>query len=341
MKVLVVGSKSIHLSSFIKGLNTVDIFPDFLAEEPCDFEGVGKEFITSFRSMNPISVLRSNQKIKEILTESQPDLVHIHQVNRLAYFVSRACGKMGIPCVTTAWGSDVLLVPDQNRFFRFLVKQTLKRSHFITADSQQMITAMLTLEPDEEKYVWLQYGIDPVEPKEKQKIIYSNRLHKPLYRIDKIIEYFADFATKHQDWKLVIGAIGEESDRLKELTNKAGLSDRVEFVGWLEKEDNQRWYAVSSVYISIPESDGTSVSLLEAMSANCIPIVSDLEVSREWIESGKNGIIEDGTTNPLAQALMIDRAECIAINQKQVQEKAYRRSTIQTFCSLYQRLKRT
>ena len=48
------------------------------------------------------------------------------------------------------------------------------------------------------------------------------------------------------------------------------------------------------LYISIPTSDSTSVTLLEAMAAGSLPIVSDLPANREWIEDGKNGfLLED------------------------------------------------
>jgi glycosyltransferase involved in cell wall biosynthesis len=92
-------------------------------------------------------------------------------------------------------------------------------------------------------------------------------------------------------------------------------------VGWLQKADNAAWYAKSTYYISIPESDGTSVSVLEAMSAGCIPIVSELPVSKEWITNGLNGVIEQQGENPFVKAIDLDLEKCAKINQQSVQHE--------------------
>ena len=97
-----------------------------------------------------------------------------------------------IRIITTAWGSDILLIPQKIFLFRYFVKQTIKRSNVITADSVDMIEAMQKIVPNQ-KYKLLQYGIDPISAVAKEKIIYSNRLHESLYQIDKIVQYFADF----------------------------------------------------------------------------------------------------------------------------------------------------
>ena len=91
-------------------------------------------------------------------------------------------------------------------------------------------------------------GIDLVDSIEKENIIYSNRLHKELYRIDKIIGYAKEFFKTHTDWKLVVGATGPETDELKKLAEHLEMKDKVIFVGWLGKEENHNWYAKSKIY---------------------------------------------------------------------------------------------
>lgn len=334
MKVLVVGSKSVHVSSFLLAMKGEGHEIYFLAEEECGYEGVKEEQVISFRSMNPMNVMKSNRRLKELLKTLKPDVVHIHQVNRLAYFVSRLTNRMNIPVVTTAWGSDVLLIPQQSKFYRFLVTKVLERSNSVTADSMEMIDAMKKMAASA-NYVLLQYGIDKITATTKEKVIYSNRLHKPLYRIDAIIGYFASFSAEFPEWKLVVGAVGEQTETLKKQVKELKLDNQVSFVGWLEKEQNNSWYAKASIYVSIPESDGTSVSVLEAMSAGCIPVVADLPVSHEWIQSGDNGIIEQEGQNPLMEALKIDRETCAKKNEKMIDERATRKVSVKRFNELY------
>jgi glycosyltransferase involved in cell wall biosynthesis len=184
-------------------------------------------------------------------------------------------------------------------------------------------------------YKLLQYGIDPIQALEKEKIIYSNRLHEPLYRIEKVIDYFKQFSAQHPDWKLVIAGTGSQTEHLKSLVNESNLNSKTSFVGWQKKPENNAWYAKSSIYISIPTSDGTSVSVLEAMSAGCIPVVADLPVSHEWIVSEKNGIIEKSGENPLLKALEIDREICSKLNSDLIHQKATRAASIKEFVSFY------
>lgn len=336
MKVLIVGSNSVHVSSYVENMKGISDEVYLLAEEKCNFEVIKQEFQVDFRRLNPMAILANYKKTKQIIQQLSPAIIHIHQVNRLAFMVTRIAAKLKIPVITTAWGSDVLIIPQKNKFFKFLVTRTLQRSKIVTADSHDMIAAMKKLVSSEKKYVHLQYGIDLVQPMTKEKIIYSNRIHKPMYRIDQIIRYFEEMNKDFPDWKLVIGAVGSETDTLKEQVLDARLQDKVSFVGWLEKAENHSWYARSSMYISIPESDGTAVSLLEAMSAGCVPIVPDLAVSKEWIIDGDTGIIEKAGKNPLREAMNIDPLDCAEKNRVKVERDASRKVCMERFSQLYQ-----
>jgi glycosyltransferase involved in cell wall biosynthesis len=268
------------------------------------------------------------------MLQIQPEVIHIHQVNRLAFFAATVAKKLNIRIITTAWGSDVLLIPQKNFLFRYFVKQTIKRSNVITADSVDMIEAMQKIVPNQ-KYKLLQYGIDPISAVAKEKIIYSNRLHESLYQIDKIVQYFADFCKTYPDWSLIVAGSGNETEKLKYLAKSFGIDSKICFVGWQQKEENSAWYAKATIYISIPKSDGTSVSLLEAMSAGCLPVVADLPVSHEWIKSGINGVIEKVNENPLFEAVKLNREDCAKINADMIEQRATRAASMEVFMGLY------
>ena len=338
-KVLHIGSDSVHLSSFITNMSSFPLEQYLLSEDLCTFENVAYAYRVNFRSKNPLDIFHNNIAVSRLLKALQPDFIHIHQVNRLAYFVARAAKKQGIPIITTAWGSDVLLVPQQSKFFRYLVCKTLQRSALVTADSKHMIEAMHALVPSNNKYQWVQYGIDPIASEQaKEKLIFSNRLHRPLYRIDQIIQYFADFAKNHPDWKLVIAGSGTDTEALQTLAEEIIPANQYEFVGWLKGEENHAWYKKAAIYVSLPNSDGTSVSLLEAMSAGCFPVVSELPVSHEWIEHGKNGVIERAGVNPLEEAVnLLDTGFALA-NKNRMDELAAKAVTKKLFYDLYLRL---
>jgi glycosyltransferase involved in cell wall biosynthesis len=317
MKVLVVGSESAHVQGFLENMRLENAEFSFLLETPVTWFHQ-KEKVISLRTKNPIKLLKAYFSIKKYIKKLNPDIVHCHQINRLAFFVSHIVKKQHVKLIATAWGSDVLLVPQKNWVFKKMVQFVLKTATIVTADASSMIQAMEKLVPSKNKYISWQYGINPIQAQTKEKIFYSNRLHKPLYRIDQIILYFADFVKTNSDWTLVIGATGSETENLKRLVKSNDLEEKVKFVGWLNEKENAEWYSISSIYISIPESDGTSVSLMEALSANCIPVVSDLPVNHEWIVDKVNGIIEKPNMNPLIESLSIDKEACYKINQQKI-----------------------
>lgn len=337
MRVLIVGSNSIHLSNFVQGLKKKEIQLSLLSEEKCDFWE--DEYLSvSFRSKNPLNIYTNYAKLKKILIAGNFDIIHIHQANRLAYFVTKITSGLKIKVVLTAWGSDVLLIPKQNFFFKFLVKKTLERSSAITADAQVMIDAMMELEPNKNKYYHLQYGIDAVKSGKKENVVFSNRLHKQLYNIDQIISLFHEFTKKHDDWKLVIAGSGTETQQLVAQVENLGLNEKVSFVGWLNKNENESWYAQSRIYCSIPSSDGSSVSVLESMSANCIPVLSDIPVSHEWVTDGVNGIILNNNQNPFEKALSLNFENLVELNHALIEKQALRESCLNQFVEIYRTL---
>lgn len=336
MKVIQAGPDSIHLADYCRAIHpfTGDLI--FIGETEVSLTGVATFRCFSFRGWNIPAWIRNYYRLRRFLRTEKPDLVHVHQANRLAFMVTRAASALNIPVITTAWGSDVLIIPKKNVVFKAIIRSILKKSNIITADSREMIREMKKLAPGS-NYVYLQYGIDPVQPADKEKIIYSNRLHEKLYRIDTIIREFSVFAKDHDEWTLCIGATGKETGHLKELAATLGIEKKVRFVGWLDKQANHDLYARSKIYVSIPESDGTSVSLLEAMSAGCLPVVADLPVSREWIEHEVNGVIYYPGENPFRKVLELDGEKCRQINAGKIRP-ALRTETSRRFFELYRQL---
>ena len=315
MKICLVGPDSVHIRRFYRNMKTRDLEFTMIAEEEIPWFD-GKQIAISFRSNNGLQLLRNYKAAQKYFRKEKPDIVHIHQINRLAVIIGKAAKNQGIKIIETAWGSDVLLVPKRNKFYAALTRSALKKAKLITADAEVMIDSMRNLHPNGNYKIW-QYGIDPIPAnRDKEKIIYSNRMHEPLYRIEKIIEYFDDFQKQNPDWKLVIAGTGSLTPDLRNQVDRLGIKDLVEFAGYCDSAQNADFYARSSIFISIPKSDGTSVSLMEAMSAGCIPVLSDLVVNQTWVIDGSNGIIERKNENPLRKAIDINIEEAREQNRK-------------------------
>ncbi len=339
-KLLLIGSDSIHTYNYHLLVN--DFFDEVLLITNSNNQNYTcKTVIVNFSLRNLITVSRTITTIQQTVKSFKPSVIHIHQADSGAFIALLATRKIKIPKILTAWGSDVLLTPNKGYWYKKMLLFNLNNADYFTADSYDLATTMQLYVPNKKLTTLVaNFGIDieiSNDSSAKQNLIYSNRLHKKLYRIDKIILAFEKFLKSQQtDWKLIIAGTGEETENLKQLANSLNLNNYITFVGWLDNKTNWVYYNTAKMFISIPESDATSISLLEAMATGSIPVVSDLPSNTEWIENGKNGVVlKNINDNFLQEALTINTAVCNSINQKLIQEKATKQSQKKLFIDLY------
>ena len=118
---------------------------------------------------------------------------------------------------------------------------------------------------------------------------------------------------------------GPSRDELEALAARLGVQDVAVFHGLRPFAEIERALASSDVYVSVAESDGASVALLEAMALGSIPVVSDIPANRAWIEDGVNGILTaiepTAVAEGLERALGLDRAAVRAANAELIGRK--------------------
>jgi glycosyltransferase involved in cell wall biosynthesis len=235
-----------------------------------------------------------------------------------------------------------LLAVKEGGFRKRVLQLILNRANAFTSDSSEVANAMKQNAERDVEVILCNYGADePTLQLPKEKTIYSNRLHNPLYRIDKIVERFAEFKSSPsgKDWKLILAGSGSESENLNSLIEELGLSDSVDFQGWVEKQQNEENYARSAVWVSIPESDATPISLLEAMYHGCFPVVVNLPSIREWITDGVNGKLVSNVDESFFGSYLNELDSSVAReNRKLVDEKGSAKVATACFSNLHRRL---
>jgi len=337
-KLLIIGSNSIHVYNYINLVK--DYFDEIILITNKKREGTEVKTIELDFHLKLSSRLKTVAKIKKLIQEYAPSIIHIHQVNSYAYYSLLAARKSSVPKILTAWGSDILLSPKKNYLLKKMVQFNLRHADFFTSDSEFMAEEMRSLLPKRKLDILIaNFGIEIIEKDLlKENIIYSNRLHKKLYQIESVINAFKLFLENSIDktWKLVIAATGEETNNLKSMVEHLNLKGNVEFVGWVDQDKNVEYYSKARLFVSIPESDATSISLLEAMAYGCIPVLSDLPANREWIDDGKNGIIVNSPSeNIFERALKLNMSEVASINKRIIIEKGTKVANKKKFIQLY------
>jgi glycosyltransferase involved in cell wall biosynthesis len=323
--VLVVGPDSPHVNTFVKRLLVLGFKVEVISSGNTHIE-FPKIHNINFSLTKIRNYFKNKSRIRKIAAAFNPDVVWTHQANSYSFFPVLAL-RNKYPIVLTVWGSDVLVAPKKSILIRKMTNFILNNVNLIAADSVYLASETKKMIKDKSiPFHSCQFGFEPLEiAVDKAAYIYSNRGHKELYRIASIIKAFGHYKKKHPDtpWKLIVAGEGSETPLLIKMAKDLGCSDNIVFVGFLNHQENARWYAESTFYVSVPESDGTAVSLLEAMYYGCIPIVSDLPANHEWIQHGKNGfVVEDVQDEFFSQALSFNYGNVAEINRGLIENVA-------------------
>ncbi len=104
------------------------------------------------------------------------------------------------------------------------------------------------------------------------------------------------------DAHLVVCGEGGQRAALEAQVAEAGLVGRVHLPGWID--DLPAWYRLFDVFALSSDSEGLSVSLLEAMACGCAPVVTDVGANAAVLGAELRGqVVPPRDTPALAEAL--------------------------------------
>lgn len=168
----------------------------------------------------------------------------------------------------------------------------------VSGDMAEKITSNFGIPDNHVKVV--PFGVDTelFQPVAKDKeesndriVVFSNRNFLEVYSIETLIDAIPLVIEKNENIHFVIKGTGSLEESLKELASNLNLDEYVTFVGWTEYHDMPKYLHNCDIYVSTAISDGTPVSVLEAMACGKACIVTDVGGVGEWIEDGESGCL--------------------------------------------------
>jgi glycosyltransferase involved in cell wall biosynthesis len=137
---------------------------------------------------------------------------------------------------------------------------------------------------------------------EEQFVVLCNRAWAPLYGVDLLARAFALAAAKEPRLRLLLVNDGPQADLIHRILDPLG--EKVHFAGRISQAELPAYYQAADLYVSPSHSDGSSISLLEALACGRPVLVSDIPSNREWVTAGENGqLFRDGSEAELAAKL--------------------------------------
>ncbi|MFZ5810842.1 MAG: glycosyltransferase family 4 protein [Thermodesulfobacteriota bacterium] len=135
-----------------------------------------------------------------------------------------------------------------------------------------------------------------------KKIILSTARFDAQKDVGTLVRAAALLARTRSDFLILLAGDGEERDRIIDLIQNLGLTDRVRLLGW--RSDVPRLVAACDVMVLSSRQEGLPYAMLEAL-ALCKPVVgSDVPGIKDCIDPGRTGFLFPlGDAGGLADAL--------------------------------------
>ena len=148
----------------------------------------------------------------------------------------------------------------------------------------------------------------------KKLRLFTNRRWENLYRPQILLEMAVELANSGESFELILANDGSLREPLLKEYSSLFESGSCTWLGNISQSQNISELEKADIYISASSSDGSSLSLLEAMAIGVPSLVTDNPENREWIEDDLSGYLFSGSSG-LELALKILSIDLNPIHQ--------------------------
>ncbi len=263
-------------------------------------------------------ILLTFRLVKQALA-LQPQVIHLFKpkayagLAHLALWLWRWLSGWAVRLVVDAddweqaWNTILPYSPAQKRFFRWQERWGLRHADAVTAASQTLCALTAQLRQESAQIFYLPNGVRPntlrvaeiPSPGDGSRpptiLLYTRFAEFKLERIVTLVQGVASSMPQAQ-WQIVGQGFQGEEQRLADMLKQAGLSQRVNFAGWVSAAELPGYFAAADVAVhpyddTLLNRTKCSVKLIDLLAAG-LPVVADaVGQNREYIENGISGIL--------------------------------------------------
>jgi len=237
----------------------------------------------------------------------RPDIVHSHFIDGGGWLGAAANYH---PFIATAYGSDLLVAPQRSWIFRRLARWVLARADHVVCWSGPLAQAARALGAQCEKISIVHNGVDTVtfrpDPTAAAAvrtqlnlspgpIVVSMRALRAIYNpldIARAIPLVLKAIPTAQFIILTYNHDPALLARFQATVQEAGAAQSVHYVPRLNGDHEiARFWQAADVAVSVASSDGTPMSVQEAMACGTACVLGDIPAFHGWIEHEENALL--------------------------------------------------
>jgi glycosyltransferase involved in cell wall biosynthesis len=243
----------------------------------------------------PADALAGMQVLEKAIRKIRPDLLHAGPVPTCGFMAALAGFH---PLLQMSWGSDLLVEAERSPAWHWASTYALRHADAFQCDCDAVREKALTLHPlQPAQIVQFPWGIDvgafsttgpSAGVREKlgwhdRIVVISNRSWESIYGIETVLKAFQQAAAKDERLRLLLIGHGSLATWVHEFLRQANLTDKVFLAGRVGNDQLAPYLREADIYLSCSHSDGSSISLLEAMAMSLPCVVSQIPGNREWV----------------------------------------------------------
>ncbi|MGB9857720.1 MAG: glycosyltransferase family 4 protein [Dictyoglomaceae bacterium] len=240
--------------------------------------------------LSPFNFKEYKEKLRSIIKEFKPNIIHVHSAHELVYIVRKISSK--IPVIFTCHGYATSL-PSIDYFLSAFINNRWGDKVICVSDYDKKLLIKMGL--SEKKIVLIHNGISEVLEVKDLPIKINGFIIGTIARLAKskginyLISAFSILEKKYNNIKLVIIGDGEERENLERLAKKLKVENKVYFLGSIP---NARYYIKNFQIFVLPSLfEFLSISILEALSSKVPVIATRVGGTPEIIKNGDSGIL--------------------------------------------------
>lgn len=236
-------------------------------------------------------------KLAVFIWKERPDLIHSH-IAPIPLYASFSAWINFIPCVVTLHGMGKAKASLFDKalpiFAKFLVtvcKERKKKLIENGLDPQKIFTIYNGIKLSEKEDVVISQEIRNASKIAENDFIYGCVANLHVYKnIKLLIKSFGRiYKSSSKSVKLILIGTGPELENLKKMTHELNLEEKVIFLG--QRNDVLNILHIIDVFVLPSNTEGLSISILEAMASSKPVIATDVGGNKEVVENNQTGII--------------------------------------------------
>lgn len=257
----------------------------------------------------PFLLISQFLKTIALIRKEKIDLIQAHWFfpsGLVAGLAGKICRK---PLIITAHGSDIFALKgwfwdEIKKFIIFLADRVSVVSPEIGKKLAKLGTEKVFITP-------MGVDVSVFKPREKQEkknqtnLLFVGRL-SAAKGINYLIKALLEIIKEFPETNLVIIGAGQEKKEFEILADELDLKQKVNFLGGIANQELPKYYQKADVFVLPSLTEGTPVSVLEAMSSGCPVVATKVGGVPAIIENRKSGLLINPCSSEEISRAVID-----------------------------------